>query len=135
MEISRIPPMQDALLKTDAAGGDPVQTMEAPYGANLSVDEQAFQNSLAAAASGPGESDSVSEVAQAVFEPLDHINKQASALADYAQTALESENTLTPSEMVTLTVKSQQFMFHSQLTANIANRTADGIQQLFRQQS
>jgi hypothetical protein len=56
-------------------------------------------------------------------------------LAEFAQAALESENTLSPSEMVALTVRSQEFMFHSQLTANIANRTADGVQQLFRQQS
>jgi len=26
-------------------------------------------------------------------------------------------------------------MFHCQLTSNIANRTADGLQQLFRQQA
>jgi len=41
---------------------------------------------------------------------------------------------LTESVEVSLTVQSQKFMFHSQLTANVANRTADGVQQLFRQQ-
>ncbi len=44
-------------------------------------------------------------------------------------------NELTPSEIVTLTTRSQEFMFYSQLTSNVANRTADGLQQLFRQQS
>lgn len=135
MEVSRIPPMQESLLQADATGGNSAQSIDAPYGANLSVDELAFQSSLASAAAGPAATDSVSQVAQAVFEPLDHINKEATALADFAQAALESENTLTPGEMVALTVKSQEFMFHSQLTANIANRTADGVQQLFRQQS
>jgi hypothetical protein len=37
--------------------------------------------------------------------------------------------------MVMLTVKSHEFLFHSQLTANVANRTSDGLQQLFRQQA
>jgi len=108
-----------------------VNTIEAGYGANLSADEQAFQSSLEQF----GGTDSISQVAEVVFEPLDHINAEAAELADFAQSALESQNTLTPSEMVALTVRSQEFMFHSQLTANIANRTADGVQQLFRQQS
>jgi len=58
----------------------------------------------------------------------------AQALSDYAKSAVASGNELTPGEIVNLTVQSQKFMFHSQLTANVANRSADGIQQLFRQQ-
>ena len=42
---------------------------------------------------------------------------------------------MSPGEMVMLTVRCQEFMFHCQLTSNIANRTSDGLQQLFRQQS
>lgn len=42
---------------------------------------------------------------------------------------------LSPSEMLSLTVQAHQFLFQSQLTANVANRTSDGVQQLFRQQS
>ena len=34
-----------------------------------------------------------------------------------------------------MTVKAHEFMFHCQLTANVANRTSDGLQQLFRQQA
>ena len=135
MEISRIAPMQENLLQTNSTTGNPMQAMDAPYGANLSADEMAFQSSLASAAKGAGATEGISEVAKAVFEPLDSLNKEAADLADFAKTALESENTLTPGEMISLTVKSQQFMFHSQLTANIANRTAEGLQQLFRQQS
>jgi hypothetical protein len=37
--------------------------------------------------------------------------------------------------MVMLTVKCHEFLFHSQLTANVANRASDGLQQLFRQQT
>jgi hypothetical protein len=36
--------------------------------------------------------------------------------------------------MVMLSMRCQEFMFHCQLTSNIANRTSDGLQQLFRQQ-
>ena len=131
MEISRLAPVQDTLMQADSAAGDVMKSAEAGYGANLSADEISFQSSMASAASAP---DSVSEMAQAVFEPLNHIDTEAAALAEYAQSALESQDTLSPSEMVALTVRSQEFMFHSQLMANIANRTADGVSQLFRQQ-
>ncbi len=40
-----------------------------------------------------------------------------------------------PSAMLEVTMACQQFMFKAQLTSNVANRTSDGIQQLFRQQS
>ena len=46
-----------------------------------------------------------------------------------------SGSEMTPGEVVDLTMKCHEFMFHCQLTSNIANRTSDGIQQLFRQQS
>jgi hypothetical protein len=42
---------------------------------------------------------------------------------------------MTPGDMMNLTMRCQEFMFHCQLTSNIANRTSDGLQQLFRQQS
>jgi hypothetical protein len=32
-------------------------------------------------------------------------------------------------------VTTQKFMFECQLTSSVANRTSDGIQELFRQQS
>jgi hypothetical protein len=72
---------------------------------------------------------------QALFKPLEQINGQAANLSAQAQAALDSGRALTPSEMVMLTVKSHEFMFHCQLTANVANRTSDGLQQLFRQQA
>jgi hypothetical protein len=37
--------------------------------------------------------------------------------------------------MIGLTVQCHEFMFNCQLTSNIANRTSDGLQQLFRQQA
>jgi len=110
------------------------QSISVPYGASL-ADVSAFEGSLSAAENRAKISaERVSEMAKAAFEPLDHINREAVSLGQYAERAVESGNTLSPGEIVNLTVQSQKFMFHSQLISNIANRSADGIQQLFRQQ-
>lgn len=115
---------------TDAAAN----VLPAGYGVNLSEDAAAFAQSLDRV-SGVEAVQEPSEVSKAMFAPLDFINNEAKELAAYAQNAIESGNELTPSEIVTLTTRSQEFMFYSQLTSNVANRTADGLQQLFRQQS
>ncbi len=65
---------------------------------------------------------------------LDGIDVQARSVTDFAQSAQASGGELTPGEVVELTMKCQEFMFQCQLTSNIANRSADGVQQLFRQQ-
>lgn len=70
-----------------------------------------------------------------MLRALDGIDVQARAVTDYAQSAQLSGGELTPGEIVQLTMKCQEFMFQCQLTSNIANRSADGMQQLFRQQS
>lgn len=72
---------------------------------------------------------------QRIVQPLDHINAEAASLGQDARAAAASSQTLTPGELVNLTVRCQEFMFHCQLTSNIANRTSEGLQQLFRQQS
>ena len=69
-----------------------------------------------------------------LMKALDGIDVQARAVADYARTSEASGGELTPGEIVNLTMRCQEFMFQCQLTSNIANRSADGVQQLFRQQ-
>jgi hypothetical protein len=69
-----------------------------------------------------------------MFDALDQINLQARSVSDYAATAEASGGQLTPGEIIQLTMKCQEFMFQCQLTSNIANRSSDGVQQLFRQQ-
>ncbi|MFK7994288.1 MAG: hypothetical protein AB8B87_09125 [Granulosicoccus sp.] len=131
METGLVSP---AVLTADPASSSDVGTLEAGYGVNLSEDAAAFAQSLDRV----GQTEAVeqpSAVTEALFAPLDFINNEAKSLADYATAAIESGNELTPSEIVTLTTRSQEFMFYSQLTSNVANRTADGLQQLFRQQS
>jgi hypothetical protein len=65
---------------------------------------------------------------------LDKVNGEAKSVTEYARTAELSGSAMTPGEVVQLTMRCQEFMFHCQLTSNIANRSSDGVQQLFRQQ-
>ena len=104
------------------------------YGSTLADNASDFEASLEAARFRTEESSTGEAIAKAAFEPLNYINQEAMNLSEYAKTAVSSGNELTPAEIVSLTVQSQKFMFHSQLTANVANRSADGVQQLFRQQ-
>lgn len=126
-------PVLAAAVSTEALG-PATQTVEVGYGANVNTDAADFAQSLQKVA----DSQQVTEpsaAAEAVLAPLDYIDAEARSLIEYAENAVASGNELTPSEIVMLTARSQEFMFHSQLTSNIANRTADGLQQLFRQQS
>ena len=112
-------------------GGDVHEVSVGP-GGSLTSDVALFGDSLEAARL--REVPAVSPVAEVMMEPLGAIDREAAELAGSAEAAVTSGNELTPAEILELTVRSQEFMFHSQLTANIANRTADGLQQLFRQQ-
>ncbi|WP_280156091.1 hypothetical protein [Piscinibacter sp. XHJ-5] len=115
-----------------AAGG----AVQAGYGVSL-TDFSGFQRALDTAGlrlearpvSAP------SEAAKQLFKPFEHINGEAARLSADARAAVKAGGDMTPGEMVNLTVRCQEFMFHCQLTSNIANRTSDGLQQLFRQQS
>lgn len=69
-----------------------------------------------------------------MFNALDQVNVQARAVSRYAASAEASGGQLTPGEIVQLTMKCSEFMFQAQLTSNIANRSSDGVQQLFKQQ-
>ena len=124
----------DAMAST-AAGG-----VNAGYGVSL-TDLSGFSDALSRAQQGspnvlePQAVTGPSESMQALFKPLEHINAEAASLHKNAEVALASGTEMTPSEMVMLTVQAQEFLFHSQLTANVANRASDGLQQLFRQQA
>jgi len=122
----------------DVQAANPVssgEVIEARYGATLTSDVAAFGQSLERAENAAMVDGGPSAVTEVVFAQLDQINDEAANLIEYAQSAIESGNELTPSEIVMLSARSQEFMFHAQLTANVANRAADGMQQLFRQQS
>ncbi|MEG3175309.1 hypothetical protein U1872_03645 [Sphingomonas sp. RB3P16] len=116
----------------------PPMTETIQAGPNVSVaDATSFQGSLTSAAgvspvSGP---DATSPMLQKMFSQLEKVNGEAKSVSDYANKATAAGSTMTPGEVVKLTMQCHEFMFHCQLTSNIANRTSDGVQQLFRQQS
>jgi len=110
-----------------------IQKISINYNTSLN-DISAFEESLANAQP-PMNVSAPSEAARAAFKPLEYINNEAAEIVNYAKNAVESGNELTPSEVVMLTARSHEFMFHCQLTSNVANRTSEGLQQLFRQQS
>jgi hypothetical protein len=122
------------------AGGAAPATASSPveggYGVSL-TDFGNFQQSLAQAGArlearavtGP------TEAAKQLMKPFEHINTEAQRLSLDARAADTAGRQMSPSEMVSLNVRCQEFSFHCQLMSNIANRTSDGLQQLFRQQS
>lgn len=125
---------------TESLGSVAGGGVRAGYGVSL-TDLSGFHDALARA-QGVGSStlnpqavSGPSPSMQALFKPLEHINAEAASLEEHAQAAMASGNDMTPGEMVMLTVRAHEFLFHSQLTANVANRTSDGLQQLFRQQA
>jgi hypothetical protein len=127
-----------AALAQGAAGtaGGPASPVQVGYGVSL-TDLSGFEGALARAG-GRLEAQPVSapgEAAKQLMKPFEHINGEAARLAEDAQASKAAGRDMSPSEMVMLTVRCQEFMFHCQLTSNIANRTSDGLQQLFRQQS
>lgn len=136
MTPSSVPGLSPVSGLSPVAPAAPSAATTAPYGASLAADGDAFRASLDAARTRVGgpEAPDGSAISRAALEPLDQLDTEAKALGDYAATAVASDNTLAPGEIVHLTVQSQKFMFHSQLTANVANRVAEGMQQLFRQQ-
>jgi hypothetical protein len=83
-------------------------------------------SSAATAAEGPANLSNV-------LSPLFGLNSGSERLA--AQATRASGADLKPSELMMLTMRSHEFLFNCQLVTNIANRSSDGVQQLFKQQS
>ena len=85
-------------------------------------------------ASGPAELQP-SQGTRAVLAALERLNGGADNINALSQTMSANSADLTPGEMMQMTMRCHQFLFQAELTSNVANRTSDGIQQLFRQQS
>jgi hypothetical protein len=128
-----------ALLSPAADAGGGRAGFGAGYGlslADLGGFEQALQRAQARGGieAGATRVAPTSETAAQLFKPFDHINAEAGSLAKMAEAARQAGTDMSPGEVVQLTLRCQEFMFHCQLTSNIANRSSDGLQQLFRQQ-
>ncbi len=129
-----------------AALAPPDPSLQAGYGASLGASSPSasiqFSDAMHAAQAGSSASgvaptggmDALQPAMKGMMATLEHVNGEATQLAQIANAAKAKGASLTPGEMVMMTVRCQEFMFHCQLTSNIANRTSDGLQQLFRQQ-
>lgn len=72
---------------------------------------------------------------RAVLVTLQGLNGGAESLGAAAPLSQANSVGLEPADMLLMTMKAHQFLFHCELTANVANRTSDGVQQLFREQT
>lgn len=110
--------------------------VQAGYGVSLS-DFGSFQQALgqAGARLEAKPVGTASEAVKVLSAPFDRINSEADALSAAAQAAKADGGAMSPGDMVLLTARVQEFSFHCTLMSNIANRTSDGLQQMFRQQS
>jgi len=128
------------MAQVGAAGATGAGAAAAPtqvgYGVSL-TDFNGFQQSLAQASARleARPVNAPTEAAKQLMKPFEHINVEANQLAMDAKAAQAAGQDMSPSQIVNLSVRCQEFMFHCQLTSNIANRASDGLQQLFRQQS
>jgi hypothetical protein len=125
-----------------AAGAmNPLEAMPTiQAGPNAAIgDITGFQGSMSAVGvggvAGVGGTDVLAPAMKAMFTQLEKVNGEAKSVSQFASAASASGKDMTPGDVVQLTMKCHEFMFHCQLTSSIANRTSDGIQQLFRQQS
>lgn len=76
-----------------------------------------------------------SATARMMVDAFDNLNGAAKNIESLSHKLAGSATEMTPSQMLEVTMQCHQFLFQSQLTSNVANRTSDGVQQLFRQQS
>lgn len=137
MSVAPVSSVSVASLATDASAPS---AMPAPAKA---VDVASFQNAMASTGAAAANTAAmptsvVSEVSpafKAVLSPLMSLNGRASALGAEANQVGMTNQALKPGELVKLTFHCYEFMFQSEVTSNVANRTSDGVQQLFREQS
>jgi hypothetical protein len=68
-----------------------------------------------------------------VMTAFENLNGHAESLGAKALGLTHGQ--MRPSDMLMMTLKAQEFLFHCEMTSNVANRTSEGVQQLFREQS
>jgi hypothetical protein len=70
-----------------------------------------------------------------VIAALQNLNGRAEGLGSKTLQLGSRDGALRPGDMLMMAMKAHEFLFHCELTSNVANRTSDGVQQLFREQS
>jgi hypothetical protein len=72
---------------------------------------------------------------RSVMNMLQGLNGSAESIGTAAAHIKTSQSAMTPADMLAMTTRAYEFLFHCELTSNVANRTSEGVQQLFQQQS
>jgi len=70
-----------------------------------------------------------------VIAALQNLNGRAEGLGSKTLEVGSRDGAMQPGDMLMMAMKAHEFLFHCELTSNVANRTSDGVQQLFREQS
>lgn len=131
---------------TGAAGGAGTAAAAQPQASAIEVRDFAQAQLRAAGVSQPPQASGAEAVSAAaeveqsqgarmMISAFDNLNSSAKEIEALSQSMSATTGDLTPSQMLEMTMLSHRFLFQSQLTSNVANRTSDGVQQLFRQQS
>jgi len=123
----------DGILASQLVAGSQGTPGGAAAGASADRAER-FQEAYGRASAQLDATEQSSGTAAALLNPLLGLNTDSVQLASQADKAASLAE-LRPSELMTLTMQSHQFLFHCELVANVANRSSDGVQQLFKQQS
>ena len=127
--MSPVAPVQAVNSATAVGATAGAATSAAPSQASF----ERFNAAYEAAASRSSIQNTDSNGIGALVGPLLNLNHHSSKLAEAADVSGASD--LRPGELLNLTMRSHEFLFHCQLVSNVANRSSDGLQQLFRQQS
>lgn len=72
---------------------------------------------------------------RSVMVMLQGLNGHAASIGAAAQQTKAGDSRMSPGDMLAMTTQAYEFLFHCELTSNVANRTSEGVQQLFQQQS
>ena len=72
---------------------------------------------------------------RSVMVMLQGLNGHAASIGAAAQQTKAADSRMSPGDMLAMTTQAYEFLFHCELTSNVANRTSEGVQQLFQQQS
>lgn len=72
---------------------------------------------------------------KSILGQFDSLNGNASKLTQLADEVRASGDDLKPSQIIDMTLQAHELVFQAELTSNVANRSSEGVQQLFRQQS
>lgn len=76
-----------------------------------------------------------SEGMRALMSTFENLNSGADKINAMSHMITSSGADPTPGQMLQVTMEAHKFLFKAELTSNVANRTSDGVQQLFKQQS